>query len=86
MPGQDLLQALQEHDMFVYCGHGCAQQYISLAALRELPSCSAAFLMGCSSGRLSKKGCYEASGPIQAYIQGGQPLCLDLTHCVIFQG
>ena len=75
MAAQQLAAGLQEHELFVYCGHGAGELYIPPRVLRRLPSCAAALLMGCSSGRLVRKGCYEATGPILAYLQAGA------THC-----
>ena len=72
-PQQELAAGLQARDMYVYCGHGSGVQYIPQRSLQGLPSCAAAFLMGCSSGRLAAKGRYECHGPILAYLQAGQP-------------
>ena len=69
---QELAAGLQARDMFVYCGHGSAVQYIPQRALQGLPCCAAAFLMGCSSGRLAARGRYECHGPILAYLQAGR--------------
>ena len=40
-------------------------------ALRRMPCCSSALLMGCSSGSLSRAGQYEPSGPVLAYLMAG---------------
>jgi len=72
LPPADLAAALEAHDMFLYCGHGCGEKYLSQRSLRHLSSCSAALLMGCSSGRLAARGLYEPSGPILAYLQAGE--------------
>lgn len=54
-----LAAALRARDVFLYFGHGSGAQYHSAggagsggAALRRLPRCAGALLMGCSSGRL----------------------------------
>ncbi len=44
-------------------------------ALRRMPRCASALLMGCSSGSLAKAGQYEPSGPVLAYLMAG-----TLTH------
>lgn len=71
----ELSKALQEHDLFVYCGHGGGEQYLPLSRLRSLNSCASSLLMGCSSGRLkwNNRGAYEASGVILAYMLAGCP-------------
>ncbi|WPT11593.1 Separase [Picochlorum sp. SENEW3] len=72
---QELSSALQEKDLFIYCGHGAGEQYIPIPRLRSLESCASSLLMGCSSGRLrwNSDGLYEASGVILAYIIAGCP-------------
>ena len=72
LPQQELAAGLQARDMFVYCGHGSGVQYLPQRSLQCLPSCAAAFLMGCSSGRLAARGRYECHGPILTYLQAGQ--------------
>ena len=72
-PGQ-LASALQEHSLFVYFGHGGALQYLPVRQLRRLQRCSAALLMGCSSGRLKSRSEYEASGPVLPYLMAGRCL------------
>lgn len=68
----ELAAALQSHQLFVYFGHGGGDQYIPAGTLRALDSCSAALLMGCSSGRLRLRGAhYEPSGPVLAYLLAG---------------
>ena len=72
MSPRELSEVLSQRDLFLYCGHGCAQHYVHLKALRQSTSCSAALLMGCSSGRLTNRGRYEACGPILSYLQAGK--------------
>ena len=57
--------------MYIYCGHGAGEQYLPAQALRRLPACAAALLMGCSSGRLALSGDYDACGPVLAYLLAG---------------
>jgi separase len=66
--------------MFLYFGHGSAEQYIARAALRRLARCAGSLLMGCSSGRLrggggggGLGGGYEPSGAIWSYLLAGCP-------------
>jgi separase len=72
MPPADLAAALEVHDMFLYCGHGCGEKYLGQRSLKRLSTCSAALLMGCSSGRLARRGLYDPCGPILAYLQAGE--------------
>ena len=57
--------------MYIYCGHGAGEQYLPAHSARHLRGCAAALLMGCSSGRLEAAGCYDASGPVLAYLMAG---------------
>ncbi|KAL4433955.1 hypothetical protein ABPG75_000396 [Micractinium tetrahymenae] len=69
----ELAAALQHHAFFLYCGHGGGEQYISVTKLRSLERCSAALLMGCSSGRLRVQQHYEPAGAVLAYLLAGCP-------------
>ncbi|PRW58029.1 Regulator of spindle pole body duplication [Chlorella sorokiniana] len=69
----ELADALTSRQLFLYCGHGGGEQYISAAKLRSLERCSAALLMGCSSGRLRTQRTYEPSGAVLAYLLAGCP-------------
>ena len=69
---QQLAAALQQHDLFLYFGHGGGEQYVPLAALKRLERCAGALLMGCSSGRLREAGLYEVAGPIWGYMMAGE--------------
>lgn len=52
-PSADALStALGSKDLYVYCGHGDGGRYLPAERLQRLPRCSAALLMGCSSGAL----------------------------------
>ena len=67
--------------MFLYFGHGSADQYLPISQLRRLPRCAASLLMGCSSGRIRGKGSFEATGAILAYLLAGQHPSLRLLIC-----
>lgn len=69
--GALIAAALTQHEMYIYCGHGAGEQYLPVHKLRRLPSCAALLLMGCSSGRLSAAGSYDASGPLLGYLLAG---------------
>lgn len=74
-PSAQLAAALQQHDVFLYFGHGSAQQYLPQSALRGLTACAASLLMGCSSGRLRPAGEYEPHGPVWDYLMAGAAGC-----------
>lgn len=76
----ELAVALTSRQLFLYCGHGGGQQYISAARLRALDRCSAALLMGCSSGQLRAQAAYEPSGGVLAYLLAGQA-CVRAVVC-----
>jgi separase len=67
------VSALQQHDLFLYFGHGAGEQYLSAAAYRGLDRCAASLLMGCSSGRLRLAGEFEPHGPAWDYLMAGEP-------------
>ena len=74
VPTADVLgAALQEHDLFIYCGHGGGEQYIPPSRLRALDSCASSVLMGCSSARLTAGGVYDADGVALSYLVAGAP-------------
>jgi separase len=77
-----LTEALSSHEVFLYFGHGGGEQYIPLAALKQLHSCASSLLMGCSSGRLQQMGLYEPSGTIWAYLLAGKD-CHGATSCLL---
>ena len=76
-PGRALAAALAARQLFVYCGHGAGEACLGARALRRLPACAAALLMGCSSGRLAPAGAYEPCGPVLAYLLAGAPLIIS---------
>ncbi|KAJ2489467.1 separin protein [Coemansia sp. RSA 2050] len=60
--------------IFMYFGHGGAENYISRAQIRGLlPKCSVALLFGCSSGLLRPMGEYDAMGTAVDYLIAGCP-------------
>ncbi|EOA19088.1 hypothetical protein CARUB_v10007755mg [Capsella rubella] len=69
----ELTEALKNHDLFLYFGHGSGAQYIPKREIERLENCSATFLMGCSSGSLWLKGCYIPEGIPLSYLLGGSP-------------
>ncbi|KAJ7538555.1 hypothetical protein O6H91_11G054000 [Diphasiastrum complanatum] len=72
----EYMKALQEHDLFVYLGHGSGEQYFPERLLRKLDQCAAALLMGCSSGKLCPRGDYEPTGVPFSYLMAGCPAAI----------
>ncbi|KAJ2792536.1 separin protein [Coemansia linderi] len=67
-------RGLLSSDIFMYFGHGGAENYISRAQIRGLlPKCSVALLFGCSSGQLRPMGEYDAMGTAIDYLIAGCP-------------
>ena len=75
---KELAKELQTKDLFVYCGHGGGEQYISIPRLRSLGTCASALLMGCSSGRLKwhADGLFEPYGIVLSYVLAGCPTAI----------
>jgi separase len=72
-PVETLATALREKNLYVYCGHGDGGKYLPAETLQRLPHCSAAFLMGCSSGALRSHGGLAPSGMAIAYLHAHCP-------------
>ncbi|PKA50946.1 separase [Apostasia shenzhenica] len=70
---EELVFALQNHDLFLYFGHGSGMQYIRSEEFGKLHCCAAAFLMGCSSGSLKQRGNYAPQGAPLHYLFAGSP-------------
>ncbi|CAH2078208.1 unnamed protein product [Thlaspi arvense] len=70
---EELTEALKNHDLFLYFGHGSGAQYLSWRQIEKLDNCCAAFLMGCSSGSIRLKGCYIPQGVPLSYLLAGSP-------------
>jgi len=68
---QDIFSALQESDLYVYCGHGAGECFYSSEDLRKIEVQSASFLMGCSSSFFSDNGLYENNGILISYLTSG---------------
>jgi separase len=69
-----------ESDLFIYCGHGAGEKYFHRDQILKLKgsSCSAAFLFGCSSGRLEKEGIFGPNGTVMSYLTAGSPAILAM--------
>lgn len=70
---EDMSSALQNVDLFAYCGHGAGELLVGREAVAGMTRCAAAILMGCSSGRLKGYGDFEPTGMASSYLVGGSP-------------
>ncbi|XP_058760955.1 separase-like [Vicia villosa] len=70
---EELASALENHDLFMYFGHGSGVQYISTRNILKLQQCGATLLMGCSSGSLTLHGSYAPQGVPLSYLLAGSP-------------
>ena len=73
---QEIFRALEESELFIYCGHGAGEGIYSSEELRKVEVRSSALLMGCSSSFFSDNGVYESNGITMAYLSSGSPLIL----------
>ncbi|KAG8835933.1 hypothetical protein FRC17_000018 [Serendipita sp. 399] len=67
----ELAAALSRSDLFVYFGHGGAEQYIRGSTIRSLKRCAAVMLWGCSSGFMPDAGEFDRGGTPYNYLIGG---------------
>lgn len=72
----DMRSCLEDHDLFLYFGHGSGGQYIRSRTIKKLDKCAVAILMGCSSGALAEAGIFEPYGTPMNYMQAGCPALL----------
>ncbi len=63
--------ALEEHELFVYCGHGTGREYLNLDGFRQVRCQATTLLVGCSSGRLSVAGSCDPRGMALYYLTAG---------------
>ncbi|PVG00070.1 hypothetical protein CPB86DRAFT_782920 [Serendipita vermifera] len=70
----ELSNALSTADLFIYFGHGGAEQYIRGSKVRSLLRCSSVMLWGCSSGAMEEAGRFDRLGTPYNYLLGGCPL------------
>ena len=69
----DMKGCLQDHNLFLYFGHGSGGQYIRSRTIKKLEQCAVSLLMGCSSGALTQAGEFEAYGTPMNYMHAGCP-------------
>lgn len=72
----EMKSCLEDHELFLYFGHGSGGQYIRSRTIKRLDNCAVALLMGCSSGALTEAGEFEPYGTPMNYMQAGCPALL----------
>ncbi|KAI0029237.1 peptidase family C50-domain-containing protein [Vararia minispora EC-137] len=70
---QQVVDALCRKHLFIYFGHGGAEQFVRSHKVRHLPRCAMTMLWGCSSGLLKGMGDFDRVGTPFNYMLGGCP-------------
>ncbi|KAL0479901.1 hypothetical protein AKO1_007369, partial [Acrasis kona] len=70
---EQIYKALQEKDLYIFCGHGAGENYYNVDQVKRLNKCAVSILMGCSSAALTENGEYEPSGTVLSYLLAGSP-------------
>ncbi|KAL5032158.1 hypothetical protein BDV3_000751 [Batrachochytrium dendrobatidis] len=69
----EILDGLQNKDIFIYFGHGGAEQFVRGQAIQSLDRCAVTLLFGCSSGYMMPAGEFEPQGTPLHYLMAGCP-------------
>ncbi|KAL8612966.1 hypothetical protein ACOMHN_001049 [Nucella lapillus] len=69
-------QALTQHDLFVYCGHGNGCKYFSIEDLLKTRCRAVPLLFGCASVQLDTFPHLDAEGYFYSYLLAGSPCVL----------
>ena len=72
----EMKSLLEDHEVFLYFGHGSGSQYIRSRTIKRLDRCAVALLMGCSSGAMTEAGDFESYGTPMNYMHAGSPAVL----------
>jgi hypothetical protein len=72
---QVYVDALRERDVVVYMGHNCAERVAAPPAVSKLAggANAVAWVLGCSSARLERRGAFGVHGSALAYLVAGCP-------------
>ncbi|GAA5945755.1 hypothetical protein JCM3775_005840 [Rhodotorula graminis] len=70
---EEVKSALLNKELFLFFGHGGAEQYIRSQTIRNLSRCAVTMLWGCSSGLLKDQGDFEPVGTPYHYMVAGCP-------------
>ena len=68
---EEYTSALEDHDLFVYCGHGTGREYLHTDVFQQLECQATTLLMGCSSGQLAVGGRCDPTGMALNYLITG---------------
>ncbi|NXX14377.1 ESPL1 protein, partial [Podargus strigoides] len=72
VPSPERMQAaLQEHDLYIYMGHGAGACLLDGQTISRLSCRAVTLLFGCSSAALAVRGSLEGSGIVLKYIMAG---------------
>ncbi|GAA5968747.1 hypothetical protein JCM11641_000719 [Rhodosporidiobolus odoratus] len=70
---EEVKAGLSQKELFLYFGHGGAEQYVRSQTVRHLPRCAITMLWGCSSGMLKDQGDFDPVGTPYHYMVAGCP-------------
>ncbi|GAA5849620.1 hypothetical protein JCM8547_000513 [Rhodosporidiobolus lusitaniae] len=70
---EEMKASLSQKELFLYFGHGGAEQYVRSQTIRHLPRCAVTMLWGCSSGMLKEQGDFDPVGTPYHYMVAGCP-------------
>ncbi|XP_027763112.1 separin [Empidonax traillii] len=73
---EQIQEALLEHDLYIYAGHGSGVRLLDRQTLSRLECRAVVLLFGCSSAAMALKGGLEPTGTVLRYIMAGCPLVL----------
>ncbi|XP_027526023.1 LOW QUALITY PROTEIN: separin [Corapipo altera] len=73
---EQIQEALLEHDLYIYAGHGSGVRLLDRQTLSRLECRAVVLLFGCSSAALALRGGLEPTGTVLRYIMAGCPLVL----------
>lgn len=78
LPTDEWCEALKEHDLFIYMGHGSGSQYWNVEQISSGIR-SAAILFGCkSAGYNTQHGCIEMDGSLQSMLAAACPCMVGM--------
>ncbi|NWT06249.1 ESPL1 protein, partial [Mionectes macconnelli] len=68
---EQIQEALLEHDLYIYAGHGSGVRLLDRQTLSRLECRAVVLLFGCSSAALALRGGLEPTGTVLRYIMAG---------------
>ena len=81
---QEFLKGLQDSDVFLYCGHGGGNQFISRDTIEHTQIKAVAFLLGCSSSSMSELGGrVEMTSVYNSYLVAASPCVVGMLWPVL---